>query len=112
MKNTTCQVNLKLNVYHAVIITKLLYGLETLQCTNKIMGNIDVFQMKGLRKVLGIPPTLIDRTWTNATVFEEQNKITGQSHISLPIRPASDINNDKKTYHFYNILFVQDQQTH
>ena len=33
-----------------------------------------IFQMKGVRKHLKIPPTFIDRTWTNQKVYEEANK--------------------------------------
>ena len=42
-----------------MIISKLLYGLETLQFNQKTFSKIDSFQMKGLRKILDIPLTYV-----------------------------------------------------
>ena len=68
-KKTNCPLKLKLNVFNAVIISKLVYGLETFQYTEAVGRKLDVFQMKGLRKTMRIIPTLIDRTHTNENVF-------------------------------------------
>ena len=76
-KKTNCETKWKLNVFNAVILTKLNYGLETVQGTDSQFNKLDVFQMKGLRKILGIPPTHIDRTWTNEKVLEKANKEVG-----------------------------------
>ena len=64
-------VKWKIIVYDAVIRSKLLYGLETMELTNAQIDKLDAFQMKGHRRILGIPPTFIDRTWTNKRVKEE-----------------------------------------
>ena len=53
-----------------MIITKLTYGLETLQFTEYVGNKLNTFQMKGLRKILKIPPTHINKTWTNQKVFD------------------------------------------
>ena len=64
-------VKWKLRVYDSVIKSKLLYGLETIQLTGNEQSRLDAFQMKGYRRILGIPPTHIDRSWTNERVRRE-----------------------------------------
>ena len=44
----------KLRVHDAVIIRKLLYGLESASLTNAEYERLDAFQVKALRKMLGI----------------------------------------------------------
>ena len=43
----------QLLIFDAVIKSKLLYGMETVQLTEALRNKIDAFQMKGLRKILG-----------------------------------------------------------
>ena len=51
-KNTSdCLIKLKLNVFHAVIITKVAYGLEAVQSTKNAADEVDAFQMKGIRQI-------------------------------------------------------------
>ena len=64
----------KLQVFDAMIRSKLLYGLETIQLTQNEKLRLDAFQMKGIRRILQIPPTHVDRTWTNELVMEKANK--------------------------------------
>ena len=66
--NTTLQW--KLRVFDAIIKSKLLYGLETIQLTMNERQRLDSVQMKGYRRILKVPPTYIDRTWTNQRVIE------------------------------------------
>ena len=79
--------------FNAVIITKLTYGLETVQFTEYVGNRLDVFQMKGLRKILNIPPTFIDRSWTNQKVSEEVNAKAGEGttldDTVIKIRPVT-----------------------
>ena len=63
---------MKIKVFHAVVLTKFIYGLETVQGTDS-----QFHKLKGLRKILGIPPTHIDRTWTNDKVLYKANKDVG-----------------------------------
>lgn len=58
----------KIQVFDAVIRSKLLYSLECIQLTTAEQDRIDAFQTKGLRRILDIPPTHIDRYWTNERV--------------------------------------------
>ena len=64
----------KLRVYNAIIKTKLLYSLETIQLTKSELSKIDAFHMKGLRRILKIPSTYIDRTQTNDVVLQKANE--------------------------------------
>ena len=65
----------KLQVYDAVIRSKLLYGLECIQLTQVEQDRIDAFQMKGIRRIMKVPPTYEDRTQTNEVVMQEAKKI-------------------------------------
>ena len=73
-KHANCSEKWKILVYNSVVISKLTYGLETLQFSDALATKLNSFQQKGLRKILGIPPTFIDRSNTNEKVFEEANK--------------------------------------
>eukprot|EP00972_Heterocapsa_arctica_P105538 15548666-Heterocapsa_arctica.AAC.1 len=44
----------KLRVFDAVIVSKLLYGLEALSISPSDSDKLNAFQNKGLRKILGI----------------------------------------------------------
>ena len=66
----------KILIFDAVIKSKLLYGLETTQLTNKCLKRIDAFQIRGLRKILGLKHTYWDRTATNSRILEEATEIT------------------------------------
>jgi len=70
--NTT--IKWKLQVFDAIIRSKLLYGLETMQLTQNEKLRIDAHQMKGIRRILNIPPTHVDRTWTNELVMKKANE--------------------------------------
>ena len=61
-KNANCHSKLKFTVYNAVITTKLIYGLENLKFTEALGHVLGTFQLRGLRKILGIPPTY---TWVD-----------------------------------------------
>ena len=62
----------KIQVYDAIIRSKLLYGLETIQLTQPDINRMDAFHVRGLRRILRIPPTFEDRTWTNEKVFDKR----------------------------------------
>ena len=53
-KNAPVSTTWKLKVHDAVIISKLLYGLESASLTDAEYGKLDAFQVKALRKMLGI----------------------------------------------------------
>ena len=70
-KKAKCSTAWKINVYNAVVVAKLTYGLEGLQFNESVGKRLDTFQMRGLRHILGIPPTFIDRSNTDADVIRQ-----------------------------------------
>ena len=76
-KKTNCDTKWKINVFNAAVLTTFIYGLEIVQGTESQSHKFCVFQMKGIRKILGIPPTHIDRTWTNDKVLYKAHKDVG-----------------------------------
>eukprot|EP00975_Prorocentrum_lima_P013635 2900279-Prorocentrum_lima.AAC.1 len=60
-----CPRKFKLQVYHAVVRAKLMYGLESLQLTSTHRNTLDVFYLKGLRQILGMQTTFVNRHNTN-----------------------------------------------
>ena len=53
--------------------------------------------MKGLRKIMKIPPTFIDRTHTNESVFKQVNEeIKKHNKSSKPIVKVTDMIKNRK----------------
>ena len=73
-KATNASKKWKLIIYDAIIRSKLLYGLETVQLTQGMLKKLDVFQLKGLRKILGMTTTYINRANNNQKVFQEATR--------------------------------------
>ena len=57
---SNCSIRRKLNVQKAVIDTKLLYGLESLQLPPMAANMLDTFQLKGFRKIMGMKTTYVN----------------------------------------------------
>ena len=51
-KHSNTPTKIKIQIYDAVIRSKLVYGLESLQLTKAWQNRINAFQLKGLRKIL------------------------------------------------------------
>ena len=66
--NTSVQY--KLQVFNAIIRSKLLYSLECIQLTSAEISKLNAFQNKSLRRILDIPPTHIDRQYTNERMYD------------------------------------------
>jgi hypothetical protein len=81
----------KLIVFDSVIRAKLPYGLEGLQLTDARLKRIDSFQYKAIRKILGVPSTYIDRTFSNQKLLQLANDIVKKcaKHKYTEIRPFS-----------------------
>ena len=73
----------KIRVFESTLASKLLYGLESIQLTLNEQKLIDNFQMKMLRKILGVPSTYVNRAWTNQAVLHELSQRHGYKHIRL-----------------------------
>jgi len=70
-KATNANKKWQLLIFDAVIRSKLLYGLETIHLTQAMLTKIDAFQLRSLRKILGIAPTFVDRRNTNVAVLQK-----------------------------------------
>ena len=65
----------KFTVLNAVILSKLVYGLETVQLTDALCRTVDAFYLRALRHILGLQPSFIDRTSTNKKILDEMANI-------------------------------------
>ena len=65
-----CSTRRKLQVYSAVIRSKLMYGLETAMMNKSVLSRLDAFQMKGLRKIMKMQHTYYNRAHTNQYVLD------------------------------------------
>ena len=71
--NSQCPKNFKLLVFDAVIRSKLVYGLESVMIPSFLMSKLNALQLNGLRKILNMKTTYIDRANTNQEVFRRAN---------------------------------------
>ena len=70
-----CDVNIgfKISVLDAVIKSKLLYGIDSAQLTTSNQREIEVVQLKGLRKIVKMTTSFVERHNSNAEVFRRAN---------------------------------------
>ena len=61
-------------MYNAVIISKLIYGLETMYLNDSLIKRLDAFHMIGLRHILGIEHAYWSRT-SNEEILERADAI-------------------------------------
>ena len=64
----------KLQMFNAILRAKIMYGLETAVLTTAELNKLDVFQLRCLRKILKLPTTYINRTYTNDYIRTQLNK--------------------------------------
>ena len=81
----------KIKVFHSIIRSKLLYGLECIQLNQTERNKLNAFQIKCYRRILHIPPTSVDRTVTN----EDVKRILQDQH-GLKVTDFSDMWIQKK----------------
>ncbi len=77
-----------MQVSSAVVISKLAYGLDTLQFTDTEARALDVFQLRGLRKILKLDTTFVNRENANMFVYATANERIGT--VAPHIIPISD----------------------
>ena len=71
----SCSKEWKMLVYNAAIVSKLLYGLESLEPTDATGSLLNTFQLKGLRMILKLHTTFVQRQNTNEYVHRRANEI-------------------------------------
>ena len=79
----------QLVMYDAVTKTKLLYNLETVFLTQTLRKKMGAFQLRGLRQILKILTTYIDRRWTNDRVLELASRTAYPRDPNSRIRPVT-----------------------
>ena len=95
----------QLIIFDAIVRSKLLYGLETLHLTQSMARKLDVFQLKGLRKILGMSTTFINRGNTNNKVYAEATRIAfNKEGDPRSIRRFSEFHNTRKASLLGHIL--------
>ena len=79
-KHAQCSTGNKLRIFDAIVKARLLYGLETLEITKPQMSRLEAFHMKGLRKILRMDTTFINRANTNQEVLRRASMAMGTRH--------------------------------
>ena len=93
-RHSDCTLQLKLQAFDAIIRSRLMYGLESVVFSESHVRKLDVFQLKGLHKILKLPTTFINREATNAFVYAEANKEI-QRLGGKPIQNMSDFHKQR-----------------
>lgn len=65
----------KLLVHDMTIRSKLMYGLESAALTDSALNKLDTFQLKGIRRILELKTTAVNRAWTNEHLINKANEI-------------------------------------
>ena len=71
---TNCSYKWKLQVYNAIIVSQLTYGLSTVQLTPSMLNRLDAFQMRGFRYILKIEHSYYSRV-SNQEIYDKINII-------------------------------------
>ena len=95
---TNCNKKRKLLVYNAVITSKLVYGLETLEPTASAEKILNTFQLKGLRKILQLHTTFNTRSNTNEYVYNRANEVTNAPSLGIhrKIKPLTEVLGERR----------------
>ena len=77
----------KLHVYHAVVVSTLLYGLDSLTLEMKHLKTIDAWYHQHLRRCMGIKASYYSHI-TNRSFWEQANKptVSSQKLLSLQLQ--------------------------
>ena len=84
-----------LEVYNSLIRSKLLYSLESARMTNRIASRINAFHLQGLRRILKLQTTFVNRNNTNELVYAHANLVANISEEEKKIGPLSDYIEDR-----------------
>lgn len=101
-KHSTCPVQVKLAIYDMVIRAKLVYGLDTLMVLPSHEKLLQSFQLKGLRQILKLKTTFVDRRNTNEFVFKCANKAKPSG--TAPILPIPTYLHKQRQKHLGHII--------
>jgi hypothetical protein len=115
MRHSKCDTRQKLQVFDTIIRSKLVYGLETIYLTSAQNTRINAFQLKGLRRILHLKTTFIDRNNTNEFVVQKANEALNAGRYHLPpaqqkqVRIFSEYLREKQLTLFGHVLRAPNQ---
>ena len=111
-KHCKLKTSFKITVFDAVIRAKLLYGIESAQLTPSHQRRIEVFQLKGLRKILDMKTTFVDRSNTNENVFKRANEIieseTREGKEAKKVKPFVNIYKNSRIKRLVRVRAMKD----
>ncbi len=84
-RHTNCPTSFKLTTFDAVIRAKFVYGLEVVHLPQNLMNKLNALQLKGLRKILHMDTTFVNRASSNIKVCETANRFKNprQTHFTV-----------------------------
>lgn len=94
---SSCPQSFKINVFDAIIRSKLVYGLETVHIPKYLLQKMDVFQLKGLRKILKLETSFVNRANTNKKVYEKASAVKNPKSVpGKNVMPFSEYVKNKR----------------
>ena len=86
-----------------------MYGLETLHLTDAMSRKLDVFQLKGLRKILNMETTFINRANSNKRVYEKASELAyPKPEDKRQVKRFSDFHKERKAKLLGHIARTED----
>ena len=79
-----CNEKRKIEVLNEAILSKLGYCLKTTESTEGANETLDAFHLKGLRQILKMKTTYIDRPNTNQRVYAKTHQVLKTETIEGP----------------------------
>ena len=101
-------ISQKINVHDAIIRSKLLYGLESTAMSDTVKRKLDTFQLKGLRKILNIKTTYVDRSKDNMTVMQTARLHIAHDKPSKQYKTYSEIYEERKIQYLNKIILAEE----
>ena len=108
LRNSNCTTKFKLEVLEAVVTAKVLYGLESAALTQAQQQRLDVFYLKGLRKILRLDTTFVNRDNTNEEVYRRATEAKYEEEVEArrfckPVLPLSSTYGTRRDAFFARI---------
>jgi hypothetical protein len=108
-RHSDCSVRLKIQAYDAIIRAKLMYGLESIVFNDTHLRKLDTFHLKGLRKILKLPTTFINREYTNAFVYSEANRASRRTGTN-PIITMTEFHKQRRKIMLAKLIIAAGQE--
>ena len=97
----------KLMMYNAIIRSKLMYGLETLVMNESVQRRLETFHLKGLRNILQLPTTYINKEFSNDYVRQQINTYLN-AHKKKPMLTLTEYHKRRRTAYLAALIAAGD----